>query len=160
MDFHIAGVIASVLILLPNLLYMAYPPEDMPLHNGKAPLWLTVVENIGRFTCLIYPIIFGADTAIAIASGSIIVYLMAAFILAYYILWARYFAHGRTFKLLFRPLFFIPVPMAVFPAAYFLILSLLLQSPMMATAAVVFAAGHIPISLMTYRQLQKDGRAV
>ena len=160
MGFHIAGAIASVIILLPNLLFMAYPPKDMPNQTGKEPVWLTVLENIGRIACFLYPITFGADISMALKSGSIMVYLMAAFIFVYYILWVRYFVRGRKFALLFEPLYFIPVPMAVFPASYFLALGLLLQSTLMILAAIVFAASHISISLITYQQLKKDDSAV
>lgn len=157
MGFHITGAIASLFILMPNLLFFLYPPKEMPSQKQKEPVWLTALENIGRIVCFLYPIAFGTDLFIALKSGNIMVYLMAAFVLAYYALWVRYFVSGRKFALLFRPSFFLPVPMAVFPASYFLALALLLQSAIMISAAIVFAAGHISISLMTYRQLQKDG---
>ncbi len=160
MGFHIMGVLIPLIILLPNLLFMLYPPKDMPGQKEKEPLWLTVLENIGRIICFLYPIVFGVDVSNAIRLNSALPYVMALCILAYYCLWARYFIHGRRFALLFRPLFFLPIPMAVFPALYFLALSILLQSLIMGVAAAIFAASHIALSRKTYRQLQKDGSAV
>ena len=160
MGFHITGAIASFLILMPNLLFILYPPKGMPSQKQKEPMWLTALENIGRIVCFLYPIIFGTDVFIALKSGNIMVDLLIALVLAYYALWVRYFVSGRKFALLFQPSFFLPVPMAVFPASYFLALAILLHSPKMILAAIVFAASHISISLMTYRQLQKEGSTV
>ena len=160
MGFHIAGFLFPTLILLPNLLFFSYPPKDVQSEKAKAPIWLTILENAGRIICFLYPIVYGTDAAAALISGSMMMYLMAAFILVYYILWARYFVHNRTFAFLFRPLFYLPVPMAVFPAAYFLTLGLLLQSAFMMVAAIAFAISHISISLITYRKLKKSGSLV
>lgn len=156
MGFHLLGLAVSVIILLPNLFFFLLPPRNMPELENKEPMILTVLENTGRFACFLYPIVFGRD--IAALQASAILCVMAACTVLYYFCWARYFLGGREFSLLFKPLWSLPVPMAVFPAVYFLSLTILLRSILMGAAAILFAFSHISISFMTWRQIKEKGR--
>ena len=153
MGFHIYGIAVSGIILLPNLFFFLIPPKNMPKHSAKEPLALTILENAGRFACFLYPLVFGADVAAAPANAYL--YIMAACALLYYACWVRYFAGGREFSLLFRPLWRIPVPMALFPILYFCFLAIWLRAPIMGAAALLFGLEHISISLRTARQIGK-----
>lgn len=156
MRFHILGLAVSTIILLPNLFFFLFPPRSMPELKKKEPLALTVLENAGRFACFLYPIVFGRDVAAHMANAFL--YIMIACAALYYVCWARYFLSGRNFLLLFKPLWKLPVPMAVFPAVYFLSLAILLKSILMGAAAIIFSLSHIPISLYTLRQLKDNGQ--
>jgi hypothetical protein len=157
MGFHILGLAVSILILLPNLFFFLFPPRNMPELKNKEPLVFTILENIGRFACFLYPIVFGNDVAALLANAFL--YIMIACAALYYVCWMRYFLGGREFSLLFKPLWRLPVPMAVFPAVYFLALAILLKSILMGAAALVFTLSHISISFMTWKQVKHKGGA-
>jgi hypothetical protein len=73
--------------------------------------------------------------------------------LAFYTAWVRHFTQGRTPVLLFKPLFGVPLPLAVSPVVYFLAASVALRSVPLAVAAIVFGAAHVALSLFEYRCL-------
>jgi hypothetical protein len=77
----------------------------------------------------------------------------------YYTGWARYFTRGRTPVLLFKPLFGVPLPLAVSPVVYFLAASVPLRSLPLAASAVVFGVAHVAISLSEYVRLVSGSRA-
>lgn len=157
MGFHILGLAVSLVILLPNLFFFLYPPRNMQKGLAKEPVALTMIENIGRIGCFLYPLFFGADIAASLPHSAM--YLMLACVLLYYVCWIRFFLGRREFSLLFRPLWWIPIPMAVFPAVYFLSLAVLVRSLLMGVAAICFTLGHIPISYMTWKQVKIKGGA-
>lgn len=151
MGIYIKGIIIVVLILLPNVLFYIFPTQTAVPNLKSPPMLLTIIEQIGRMACLIVPIVLGKQ--IAEQRMSIFVILMGVCLIIYYVSWWMYFTHGREFVDLFSPLGFIPVPMAVFPSLYFLLLGVWLRSPYMIATATVFAIAHITISWNTYVQL-------
>lgn len=62
----------------------------------------------------------------------------------YYALWVRYVAVGLAGAALYRPLWGLPVPMAVLPVLVFLLVAAWLNNAWIAVAALVLAAGHLP----------------
>jgi len=63
MGFHIEGIIAIVLILLPNIIFAFLPPTEVPTDLRNTPIILTVLEQAGRIACLTLPIVFGVKIA-------------------------------------------------------------------------------------------------
>jgi hypothetical protein len=61
--------------------------------------------------------------------------------------------------LLYRPLWRVPVPMAILPAAVFLAAAAWLSNPWIAIAALILAAGHIPVSVITARATEDPAEA-
>lgn len=151
MGFHFISVVFLSVILLPNLLFYVFKPKDIPTIK-KEPIVLTIIENIGRITSFIIPLIYGKQ--ISNQDFNYLTIIMLIFILVYYICWVRYFIKGRKFSLLFNPLWHIPIPMAIFPLLYFLFMSIWIQSLILGIAVVIFAIGHLSISWITYKQLQ------
>lgn len=151
MGFHFRGLIITLLILLPNLFFFLIPPRHIPESLSKAPVWLTVLERIGQIGCFAMPLVFGKQ--IARQPIDFWVALMALCLLIYYICWIRYFAGGRDFSLLYTPLWIIPVPMALFPVIYFLLLGLWVLSPLFLIPAALLALGHMGVSLHMYSQI-------
>jgi hypothetical protein len=138
------------LILLPNIFCMIFPPMDIPAESKKPKGWnaIIVLEWIGRLAVFILPLFWELRI---IGWGKVIILIVMIFcILVYYISWLRYFIGQRKFKLLFKTLFFIPVPMAIFPVLYLILAGVLLNSWPVVLAAVIFASGHIPESLRNY----------
>ena len=151
MGLHYKGFIFSVLLLLPNLLFIIMPPTKIPLNKGKESLILTAVEQIGRIACFILPILLGKR--IASQQTSIWVIGMAICLSVYYLLWLQYVIKGCRYYDLFKPLGCIPIPMALFPIFYLLFLGLWIQSPLLILFTLLFAVGHISISWHTYCDL-------
>ena len=148
-----SGVLITVLILLPNLLWMLFPPKDAPKveqeHvNGRA---LVILEWVGRIGVFVIPAFYAIEvhsTVQIISLG-----IMALALLVYYTGWARYFLRGRSYALLFRPLLALPVPLAISPVLYFAAAAVLLSSWPLALATILLGATHIPISYRSYLAL-------
>ncbi|GAA2225685.1 hypothetical protein N1031_04395 [Herbiconiux moechotypicola] len=143
MGFSPIGLIVSLAVLAPNLLLLPFPPRDQPAARRIPPV-LTWVERAGQGLCLVVP---------AITEPGAVVWwwapVVAAALAGYCALWLRYLLRGRSHALLFEPVWRIPVPMALLPVVAFLATAAWLGNPWIALAAVVLAAGHIPISLLT-----------
>ncbi len=152
MGFSLTGLIIVLVILAPNLFMMILPPRNVPKNMKSAGAVLTIVERLGQIGCFVLPVISrdafnarGFDAWLA---------LMALCIAAYWALWIRYAVKGREFRLLFAPLWLIPVPMAVFPVLAFASAALWARSPWLGIASATLAIGHIASSRHSYRLLK------
>ena len=150
MGLQFKGILISLLILLPNIIYLCFPARNVPHPSSEPSMLFTVIEQIGRIGCFVLPILFGEK--IARQKFSFLVILMGICLLLYYLCWIRYFITGRNFSCMFKPLWMILIPMAVFPILYFLLLGIWTQSALFLAAAVLFAIGHSVVSWHTYLQ--------
>ncbi len=134
---------------MPNVLYAAFPPLNLQKYGSpKDSRLLTSVERLGQTSSFILPIFFGlsyAGTLVLLAWA-----IMGISLATYYAGWIRYFARGRDYALLFRPIVGIPVPMAASPVVFFLVSSFVLGSIWQAIAAIVLGVGHITITAREY----------
>lgn len=151
MGLHYTGILISVLILLPNILMLIFTPRSVPKLTSS-PIIFTVLERIGQITCFVLPILYGQR--IAEQPINVITLLMGICLLVYYIGWIRFFGGGREFSLLFKPLGPIPIPMALFPILYFLLLAFWQQSYLFGIPALIFAIGHFVTSWSVYTQIK------
>lgn len=141
-----SGALIPLLIMLPNVIWMLAPKGDGSEPVAE-PLWLTIMENIGRFATLIVPFFYSLD---AHKKFSLPVMIAMGLALAgYYGGWIRYFVGGRAPALLGASLLGIPLPMAVLPIAFFILSSYLMGSWWMFGAALLFGVAHIWISALT-----------
>ena len=151
MGFSVWGTIIAVLTLLPSFtFFLFFPPVGKPsVSQRREPLSLTILERVGQAGCLVVLVISKGwfDTR----SFDVWLALCIVCLLVYYGLWIRYLSHGRDYALLYKPLLFIPVPMAVFPVAVFGFAAVWGQSIWLGIAAALFASGHVPISVMNSR---------
>jgi len=149
---HFISIIIPIAVLLPNLFFFRLPPRNLPsAMEGKESLIFKTTEGIGRLGVFILPIF----SSIHIEEHYEVLSLigMSIFLLLYYVGWIRYFRRDRDFKLLFSPMIGIPVPLAISPILYFICASLVLYSPLLFLSSLIFAFGHIPISLKTYHRI-------
>lgn len=149
---HVKGILVILLLLLPNVIYLIFPPKNIPENLSSVKGVFSVLEQTGRITCFILPIIFGK--MISQQEISYLVILMGLCLLIYYICWTSYFVNGRAFYYLFKPLGIIPIPMAVFPLLYLILLGVWLESPVFLISALLFSIGHIAVSWNTYMQIK------
>jgi hypothetical protein len=144
-SIHSGGLVPA-LVMVPNIVWMLLPKmtSDQPRH---VPLFLEIIENIGRFAVLILPFFYSLELN---REYSIPVIILAGLALAiYYAAWIRYFTHGRTSELFRAPLLGIPLPLALAPVAFFLLSSYLLNSWPMFIASLIFGVGHIWVSAIS-----------
>ncbi len=143
------GALVSVLLLLPNVLWMILPPRDQPTPGAAAvePSWraLEIVEWVGRIAALVIPFFYRIAVREPWQNVALAVVVLA--LLFYYAGWARYLLGGRCHALLFAPLAGVPVPLAISPIVYLLGAAALLGSWPLALATAILGVAHIPISL-------------
>jgi hypothetical protein len=145
--FSLFGLIVSIVVLAPNLLLLWFPPRGRTT-VARVPRLLEGVERAGQALCLVVPAIT--------LPGAIVwwwVFPAAVALATYYGLWGRYLG-GREQVLLYASLWRVPVPMAVTPVLVFLSAAGWLSNPWIALAAVILAAGHIPVALLTRRAIR------
>lgn len=152
MGFSITGTIIAAVMLLPNIIYLFFPPRNIPIVEKGAGRFFSVMEHIGQIA-LIALLAVSRDSFDGRAFDVWAV-LMVICIAVYYGLWLRYFLGGRQASLLYRPLLALPVPMAVFPVFAFAFAGVWGNSLFLLAASAVFALGHIPNSLRKAKLFQ------
>lgn len=153
--FHIISLIIPIAVLLPNLFFFGIPPRNLPTNmvDKESPMF-KIAEGIGRLGVFVLPIFSSIHHDKQYEVLSLIGMLF--FLLLYYVGWIRYFRRDREYKLLFSPMIGIPVPLAISPILYFLSASIVLHSSLLFISSLILAIGHIPISLVTYHQINND----
>ena len=151
MVFSWIGLLIALSILAPNLAALVWQPRNMPENLKDAHIVFTLLERLGQVACLLLSIF--APAASGSQSSGLWLALAVLCVVVYVSLWARYFAKSRDFRLLFQPLLFLPIPMAVFPVLAFAFAAVWLQSWWLGLAAALFAIGHLANSWHTYRRM-------
>ncbi|WP_130609535.1 hypothetical protein [Cohnella abietis] len=152
--FHPWSLVIPLMILLPNLIFFKYPPQNMPSGNNNS-LILTAAEGIGRIGVLIVPVFYTMHIHETYEIISLIVMVLS--LLMYYLLWVRYFRNNREFNWLYSPIMGVPVPLAIFPILYFLFSSVVIHSLYQFIFSLIFAVGHIPNSISDYARSKRSG---
>ncbi len=154
MGFSIIGLLIGISILIPNILFIIFPPKNVPEKLKDAGIIFTSLERIGEVGCLF--ILAISQDKYQNFNIDIWFVLMVICILIYYSLWIRYVAKGHEFSLAFKPLYFIPIPMAVFPVLAFAFASLWGKSIYLAFIVILLAIGHFTNSWHTYKVILKS----
>lgn len=149
---HYTSIIIPLLILLPNALFLLFPPIGGTEEAGKGKISYQIAEGVGRIgvilTPLFYPMYFDQPANIAGMIG------MLLFLGIYLFCWMRYIIRKSDYTALFAPLLKLPVPMAWSPIMYFVCASVMLHSLPLFCSALVLAIGHIPASLTEAKRLR------
>ena len=82
MGFYYNGLVAVLLVLIPNGLYFFFKPHNVPENLAPSPPVLTVLERAGQLGCFVLPVILGRQ--INKQSFNIWPILMGLCLLAYY----------------------------------------------------------------------------
>lgn len=131
------GVLAVILVMLPNATYLFYAPLNDVLSNNEAGYWLwNILENIGRYGLMIALCFIINKTAPTQNRAIAIVAICSLF--AYYALWIAYFMGWFNGLSL--------VGMAVFPALFFLLTSWRQKNVFALALAALFGLCHIAIT--------------
>ncbi len=137
------NIIITLAVLMPNILFFIFKPINIPNEESKTLVWVVIgiFENIGRILTFVLPL-FWEITLIG-KNRKIVLILMGMVLIIYYLGWIRYFFNGRKYNLLFDPIFFIPLPMAICPILFLLLSGVLIKSWSMVIASLIFAIAHI-----------------
>lgn len=83
-------------------------------------------------------------------------WLMLLALAFYYMAWGRFYTRGRTPVLLYRPLFGVPLPLALSPVVLFLAAAVPLRALPLAVGAIVFGVAHVALSGFEYERLVRS----
>mgnify|MGYP000748231065 CR=1 FL=1 len=149
------NLIIPALIFIPSLFAYFYPPANVPLESPRRPVYLKIFEWIGRIGLIISPLLspFSANSM----AGELALIALIVFLIVYYAGWFRFFYSGRVYEYLYLPLLDIPVPLALSSVIYFLYASFLINSNLLLISTIIFAVGHIPLSVMSYGAIKQSG---
>lgn len=153
MGFSLLGTLMALILLAPSMLMIKFPPENVPAGVRDAGSVFIILERIGQLGC-IGILAISKDNFQHVKFG-ILAALIVLFIMIYYGLWIRYIVKGQQFKLLWDPLVFIPIPMAVIPVCAFGLAAIWGKSIWLSLAVVCLAIGHLANSWQSYK-LTKD----
>lgn len=153
--FPLGGII-TLLVLLPNLLAVFFPPstrlaDDSQPNRSRLQI-MTVVERIGQAGSFVIPFFYRVTLTSSIQA--IALAIMVGALALYYAGWVRYLVQGRAEVLFYRSLLGIPLPMAIMPVIYFLAASALLGSVWLLLAAVLLGVGHITVTWLQSRRIK------
>lgn len=127
--------------LLPNIIWVVYPPVNNILAQNEAPfVWLDILEHI-LGVLIVFSMVFLHSTK---QGNPVTKYIIIAALCAagYYICWIAYYLGCRE-SLLF-------LCMAVFPPCYFISLSLWQRNYICMIICILFAFCHIAITCINY----------
>ncbi len=135
---NLFGAAIVILLLIPNVIYAV---KNRGEKNRCKNVFMNVLEQIGRFACIILmwlPLLvwsFGFPSA-----EEMTIYLIGngALLIAYYVVFVRYMKQKTKNRTL---------TLAILPACIFLLSGLLLRHWLLAGFSVVFAFGHIYVTL-------------
>jgi len=150
------SIIIPLALLIPNGIFLKLKPINIPKDKeepGKLKQLFEMFERVGQTGIFIIPLLYKID--IKSIENKVILFIMVVLLLIYYGCWARFFLNQRKFALLFKPLWIIPIPMAIVPIMYMLFASKILNSYLLLIVTLVFGIGHIPISYINYKNTSK-----
>ncbi len=150
------GWIVTLLLLLPNALFLFFAPRNVPVEtDGRRQFRVQVletVERLGQIGCFALPFFYNFHfdslwEKLALA-------LFCLFMGIYYAGWTRYMQQGREFRWLFAPMLGVPLPMAVMPVLAVFAAAANFHAWPLALAALILGAGHIPVSWLEWQRCQ------
>ncbi len=153
------GWIVTLLLLLPNALYLLLSPKNIPPETDGQREWkvkiFETIEKLGQVGSFALPFVYAfrfENTVDWVSFG-----VFAGLMVFYYAGWLRYAITGRQFRLLFAPMAGVPIPMAVAPVLAILAGPINFHSWPLAVAAVILGLGHIPVSWLEWQRCLAAG---
>lgn len=144
---NVFGAVIVVLMLIPNIVYAIKNRDEKNLCTNRV---MNLIEQVGRYACIVLmwlPLLvwkFGFRSVL-----EMLLYLMGngALLLAYWIVFFRYMRKMSKASAL---------TLAILPSCIFLLSGILLRHWLLAGFAVLFATGHIYVTLKN-AQAQQSG---
>jgi hypothetical protein len=154
MNFYWQNFWITLIVLLPNLLYLRFPPKHVSSDSDRPKGWVGIIilEKIGQIAAFTLVLFWKFSI-----NGIVEVFVFCTMIFCaviYYICWFRYIKKGQSFKLLYDQFLGVPIPLAIAPVIYFLCAGILLHSWIYIACVLILAVGHVFESLACYKHLQ------
>ena len=143
---NVFGAVIVVLMLIPNIVYATRYRDEKNLCTNRV---MNLIEQVGRYACIVLmwlPLLvwkFGFRSVF-----EMLLYLMGngALLLAYWIVFFRYMRKRSKASAL---------TLAILPSCIFLLSGILLRHWLLAGFAVLFATGHIYVTLKNAQALMR-----
>lgn len=135
--FNLFGLIFIILLLLPNIIY-AFKFRGAKNHCTNTGL--NILEQIGRYTCMIFMIFNIGLKEFSFSSVSLfLIYLIGngLLMLLYWIIWFFYFKKQDYRK---------SMALAILPTIIFLLSGITLGHPLLIISSILFGFGHISVT--------------
>lgn len=154
MEFSLMGTLIAIIIFALNFLAVKFPPKNVTVGLKDAGIVFTILERIGQVGCIILLVI--SKDNFQNLSINVWAVLMLFCITVYYFLWIRYVVKGHDYSLLWKPLVFIPIPMAIFPVCAFGFAAILGKSIWLGIGVAFLSIGHFVNSWHSYKYLKSS----
>lgn len=141
MKFSFKGLIAVILVMIPNVIYAVFPHHTNLLGNDDFGV-IDIFENIFRFLLIALLIILVNKNKTHQTKNKFTLICELLFLTAYYIMWVLLFLSVSNS--------FVYIGLAVFPCAFFIITAMILRNYPAMITAIIFAALHIIITCKNY----------
>ncbi len=148
--FNTMGLIAVILLLLPNIIYAIKYRDAKNKCSNKV---MNILEQVGRYACMILMVFcIGMDGFGFGSVGDFLIYLLgnSALLLLYWIVWILFFISQKPWK---------SMTLAVLPAVIFLLSGITLRHWLLVVFAVIFAVAHIYVTYQNVKE-QKNNRKI
>lgn len=141
------GGVVTLLILLPNIPWIIWGSKGTDALETPIPAILAMAEHIMRLAVFLMPFFYRID--LSSTSCKVVGVLALIALGVYYVCWGRYYVNGWEQAYLGKPLWKIPVPMAIFPVLFVVLSSYVLRALPLGICAGIFGILHIYISAVT-----------
>ena len=136
--FSVFGIIIVILLLLPNCIYAIKNKDQKNKCSNKI---MNITEQIGRYGCMVLMIFSIGIKEFGFSSvEAFLIYLFgnAMLLIVYWIVWGLYF---------YKKCFWKEMVLSIIPACIFLLSGLSLEYYLLVLFAVIFAYGHIHMTV-------------
>ena len=137
--------VGLVLLIAPNILWSRNPPEDYD--NSFEHGILLLLERVGQVGCALCALMFKDFNFMPFTPWTLWLIFAFALMALYEICWLRYFKSRRRARNMYSSFYGIPVPLATFPVAAFLLLGIYGKVVWMILFSLILGVGHIGIHL-------------
>jgi len=144
------GLICFILLMIPNIFWFAFPAANV-VNEASGVSTIGIIQSVARISFFTFTILFISEKKMKYKS--LLIIFMALMLLFYYIAWIRYFTGDCDSALLVAKLWFIPIPLAIFPVLFFIGESLWLKNVPALISAVVFGVFHCYEAYIGYIKL-------
>mgnify|MGYP003284562348 FL=1 len=156
LGFSYVGLIFLLLVFIPNFFWNRHRPVEYET-DFESGIFL-LLERIGQVGCTISALMFSDFNFAPFTPWTLWLILAFAVMALYEFCWIRYFRSRMREINMYRSFCGIPVPLAVFPTAAFLLLGLYGKVVWLVLFAAVFGVGHIGLQLQHREKCREEAR--
>lgn len=154
LGFSYVGLLYLLMLFIPNGIWTRYKPAGYDQAAQSENKNLRLLEGVGQVGTTAVVLVFKDFNLSEITPWSLWLAVSFACMLAYEYGWIRYFRSSHTLYDFYRPLGFLPVPLATLPVLAFFLLGVYGKVIWLLLAATLLGIGHIGIHWQHHKRLQ------